>query len=82
MPSKNSNADKQRRGGITKSGNKHLRKMLVELTWRCYGMTGLGGKALCKGWALIGTESLIDELIRYRDPASRKYDNVFSMQLL
>lgn len=49
VPSENSSADKQRRGGITKSGNKHLRKMLVESAWHYYRLTGRGGKALCKG---------------------------------
>ena len=49
VPSENSSADKQRRGGITKPGNKHLRKMLVESAWHHYRLAGRGGKTLCKG---------------------------------
>ena len=32
-PSENSSGERSRRGGITKAGNKHLRKMLVESAW-------------------------------------------------
>lgn len=33
VPSEDSSGEHTRRGGITKSGNKHLRKMLVEASW-------------------------------------------------
>lgn len=48
VPSESSSGDSQHRGGITKSGNKHLRKMLVESAWHYYRQAGRGGKALCK----------------------------------
>lgn len=37
MPSEHSSGEGRLRGGITKSGNKHLRKLLVEASWHYVG---------------------------------------------
>ena len=37
VPSEHSSGEGRRRGGITKSGNKHLRKLLVEASWHYLG---------------------------------------------
>ena len=34
VPSENSSGDKRRQGGITKAGNSHLRRLLVEAGWQ------------------------------------------------
>ena len=48
VPSENSSADSRRQGGITKAGNKHLRKMLVEAAWH-YSNASRGEKKAMKG---------------------------------
>ena len=48
VPSESSSADTRRQGGITKSGNKHLRKLLVEAAWH-YSNASRGEKGAAKG---------------------------------
>jgi transposase len=48
VPSEHSSGDSRHRGGITKSGNKHLRKLLIEASWHCIGASR-HEKALRKG---------------------------------
>jgi transposase len=45
VPSENSSGGKRRQGGITKAGNGHLRKLLVEGAW-CYTKNARAGKRL------------------------------------
>lgn len=48
VPSEHSSGDSRHRGGITRSGNKHLRKLLIEASWHCIGASR-HEKALRKG---------------------------------
>ena len=48
VPSEASSGEKTRRGGITKAGNKHLRKMLVESAWH-YASASRREKSLARG---------------------------------
>ena len=50
-PSESSSADSRRRGGITKAGNKHLRKSLTESAWR-FANASRNAKQLVKGQAV------------------------------
>lgn len=45
VPSEHSSSDKTHRGGITKTGNRHVRRLLVETTWHYRHRPGVG-KAL------------------------------------
>lgn len=51
VPSEHSSGESQSRGGITKAGNKHLRKLLVEAAWHCKGASR-APKDLAKGQAV------------------------------
>ncbi|GAC1424592.1 MAG: IS110 family transposase [Acidobacteriaceae bacterium] len=42
VPSENSSSDKTRRGGITKAGNSHVRRVLVESAWHYRHAAGVG----------------------------------------
>ena len=48
VPSERSSGEGRHRGGITKSGNKHLRKLLVESSWHYVGASR-HEKSLCVG---------------------------------
>lgn len=48
VPSEHSSGESQSRGGITKAGNKHLRKLLVEAAWHYKGASR-APKDLAKG---------------------------------
>lgn len=48
VPSEHSSGESQNRGGITKAGNKHLRKLLVEAAWH-YKSASRAAKGLAKG---------------------------------
>ena len=51
VPSEHSSGESQSRGGITKAGNKHLRKLLVEAAWHYRGASR-SPKDLAKGQAV------------------------------
>lgn len=51
VPSEHSSGESQSRGGITKAGNKHLRKLLVEAAWHHKGASR-APKDLAKGQAV------------------------------
>ena len=51
VPSEHSSGESQCRGGITKAGNKHLRKLLVEAAWH-YKSASRSPKELAKGQAV------------------------------
>ena len=42
VPSEHSSSDKHRRGGITKAGNSHVRRVLVETSWQYRRKTTVG----------------------------------------
>ena len=48
VPSEHSSGESRHQGGITKSGNKHLRKLLVEASWH-YANSGRHAKAVTRG---------------------------------
>lgn len=56
VPSEHSSGESQFRGGITKAGNKHLRKLLVEAAWHYKGASR-SPKGLAKG-------QIVDEATR------------------
>lgn len=42
VPGEHSSSDKHRRGGITKAGNSHVRRVLVEASWQCRHKPSVG----------------------------------------
>ena len=44
VPSEYSSSDKTRRGAITKTGNRHIRRALVQACWQYRHRAGVGGK--------------------------------------
>lgn len=44
VPSEHTSADKHRRGGITKAGNSHVRRVLVEASWQARHKPSVGAK--------------------------------------
>jgi hypothetical protein len=44
VPSENSTGDKHRRGAITKAGNTHARRVLIEASWHCRHRPGVSAK--------------------------------------
>lgn len=49
VPSERSSGERVRRGGITKAGNSHLRKLLVEASWHYARATKERKRGLCGG---------------------------------
>lgn len=47
VPSENSSGDRERRGSITKTGNNHMRRVMVESSWH-YAHSSQAGKTLKK----------------------------------
>lgn len=66
-PSESSSGDKHQRGGITKAGNKHLRKCLTESAWH-FANASRSAKNLAKGQVV--------------DPAVRRHANKGNRRLL
>lgn len=44
VPKEHSSSEKTRRGGITKTGNRHIRRALVQASWQYRHRPGVGGK--------------------------------------
>jgi transposase len=44
VPTEHSSSDKTRRGSITKTGNRHIRRALVQACWQYRHRAGVGGK--------------------------------------
>src|SRR5207245_1360242 len=42
VPSEHSSGNKEKRGGITRAGNRHVRRLLVEASWHYRHRPGLG----------------------------------------
>jgi len=53
FPSEDSSGERIRRGGITKSGNAHLRRIVVESAWNYWRRRGLGQLAEVFGPAFV-----------------------------
>jgi transposase len=66
VPSERSSGGKRRQGGITKAGNSHLRKLLVEAAWQ-YRSYHAGSRRLAKR-----REGLPLELVTYANKAGRR----------
>jgi transposase len=66
VPSERSSGNKRRQGGITKAGNSHLRKLLVEAAWQ-YRSYHPGSRRLAKR-----REGLPTHLITYANKAGRR----------
>jgi transposase len=76
VPSEYSSGGKRSQGGITKAGNAHLRRLLIEAAWH-YRYTAPASKRLTarrKGQA--------SEIIAYSDKAMRRLQKKFSKALL
>ena len=75
VPSERSSGGKRRQGGITKSGNSHLRKLLVEAAWHYRGYHP-GSKRLAKR-----REGLPARLITYANKAGRRLNKKYLRML-
>jgi transposase len=71
VPSEQSSGNKRRQGGITKAGNSHLRKLLVEAGWQ-YRSYHPGSKRLAKR-----REGLPADVIAYANRAGRRLNKKF-----
>mgnify|MGYP001058937334 CR=1 FL=1 len=75
VPREHSSGEKRRQGGITKSGNGHLRRLLVESGWH-YRYVAPPSKALISRRMGRGAE-----VIAYADKALRRLQRKFSRML-
>ena len=66
VPSEHSSGKKRRQGGITKTGNGHLRKLLTESSWH-YARPNQVGKRLER--RRVGTD---EQTIGYADKAMKR----------
>ena len=76
VPGEHSSSDKQHRAGITKAGNSHLRRLLIEST-HCYSRGAVGKKSKAQKERQSGNSP---EVIAYADRAvdrlKRKYQRI------
>ena len=76
VPGEHSSSDKQHRTGITKAGNSHLRRLLIEST-HCYSRGAVGKKSKAQKERQSGNSP---EVIAYADRAvdrlKRKYQRI------
>ncbi len=76
VPSERSSGDKRRQGGITKAGNSHLRKLLIEAAWhyRSYHPTSR---------ALIERRKEVDpQIVSFANKAGRRLNRKYLRLLL
>ena len=71
VPSERSSGDKRRLGGITKAGNSHLRRLLIEAAWH-YRSYNVASKRLMK--RRIGLEP---SLVSYANRAGRRLNRKY-----
>ncbi len=64
VPSEDSTGGREKRGGITKTGNAHLRRVVIESSWH-YRHTPVAGQALKK--RRTGLPSAVLEIVRKAD---------------
>jgi transposase len=76
VPSEYSSGGKRRQGGITKTGNSHLRKLLIESSWqyRYRGAASVGLKARRAG--------MDEQVITYSDKALHRLQSKFARLVL
>lgn len=72
VPGEHSSGEKRNQRGITKSGNSHLRRLLIESSWH-YRYTAVPGKRLRSR-----RDGQAPEVIAYADRASRRLQKKFS----
>ena len=78
VPGERSSGDKQSRTGITKAGNTHLRKLLVEAS-QCYGRGKPGYKSRLLKQRQQGNSA---EVIAYADKANERLRRKFYRMVL
>ena len=71
VPSEHTSGSKRRQGGITKTGNRHIRRLLVESSWH-YRYHGPPSKALRRR-----REGQSEEVVVYADRAMRRLAKKF-----
>lgn len=69
VPSEHSTGGKHRRGGITKTGNRHLRRLLIEASWHCRHRPNVGANLRKRregqpGWVIAQADRAQDRLHR------------------
>jgi len=72
VPSENSTGDTERRGSITKTGNSHLRRVLVESAWH-YRHSGVASRTLKQR-----RKGLPEEVVRIAEEADRRLTKKFA----
>lgn len=72
VPSEKSSGTKRRQGGITKTGNTHLRRLLVESSWH-YRYRGVASAAL-----QARREGMDEQVIAYADKALHRLQSKFA----
>lgn len=71
VPSEESSGDRERRGGITRTGNSHLRRVLIESAWN-YQRGAASGKTIQKR-----REGLPPEILEIARKADRRLNHKF-----
>jgi len=67
IPSEHSSGASRRQSGITKAGNRHVRRMMIEAAWQYYHAPAQASAALMKR-----REGLPDEVVQIADNALRR----------
>ena len=70
-PSENSTGDKRRQGGITKCGNSHLRKLLIESSWHYRYYNGISKRLSAR------RKGQSPEIIAYADKAGNRLNKKY-----
>lgn len=68
-PSEESSGDRERRGGITKTGNRHVRRLLIEAAWHYLRRPSVGGVLSRRrdgqpGWVIALADRTMQRLYR------------------
>lgn len=72
VPSESSSGNTRRQGGITKTGNRHVRRLLIEAAWHYYGRRCVTSDALRKRRA-----DLSAEIVEIAERAQRRLHRKF-----
>ena len=76
VPSERSSGDKRRQGGITKAGNSHLRKLLIEAAWH-YRSYHPASRALIER-----RREVAPQIVSYANRAGRRLNRKYLRMLL
>jgi transposase len=72
VPSEDSSGDIRRKGGITKAGNSHLRRLLVEASWHYRFYRGASSRLVAR------RKGQKAEIVSYANKAGRRLAKKFS----